>query len=402
MKHKILFFMGQFPHLGGVGKVSLQLALAFREAGHDVCFLSWQKVSPEAQISWKETEGFDVTYLPDSQQVDSAVNQVFIKQFVAENDIDILLNQGADVPLYRLFGKEDKCRVVNVLHGDPDWLFMRRRLQGFPAGSWKPSRWKSLLRYLYIKLFPALSDKRVKKILREDVCGAAAYVVLHPSFVDKILNYTKLEAAAKRLTAIPNPVWPSSLQTKAEKILLYAGRFTRSDKRLDRLLRIWAKVQHQLPDWELRLVGDGPDKHNLQEMSNRLGLERVSFLPPVWDERLYAEASLALLTSVYEGQSLSMMEAQQAGVVPLAFEVNASMRDLFQQGKSGILVPAFDEEAYAQALIRICQDDALRFEMSRCAREHMKSYHISVVLPQWLQLFDRISPRQANKNDLDC
>ena len=168
------------------------------------------------------------------------------------------------------------------------------------------------------------------------------------------------------------------------------------------MLRIWAKVQHQLPDWELRLVGDGPDKHNLQEMSNRLGLERVSFLPPVWDERLYAEASLALLTSVYEGQSLSMMEAQQAGVVPLAFEVNASMRDLFQQGNSGILVPAFDEEAYAQALIRICQDDALRFEMSRCAREHMKSYHISVVLPQWLQLFDRISPRQANKNDLDC
>ena len=151
MKHKILFFMGQFPNLGGVGKVSLQLALAFREAGHDVCFLSWQTASPEAQISWKETEGFDVTYLPDSQQVDSAVNQAFIKQFVAENDIDILLNQGADVPLYRLFGKEDKCLVVNVLHGDPDWLFMRRRLQGFPAGSWKPSpdRFVKLQGYQY-------------------------------------------------------------------------------------------------------------------------------------------------------------------------------------------------------------------------------------------------------------
>lgn len=396
MKHRILFVLSTFPALGGIEKLSLQLALAFRQEGHEVAFVSWKK----AQTAWPDAETFTCYRLPNQRDINACENLSYLKQLICTQDFDIVLNQGVASLVYRLFDADAKHKVINVLHADPAWLFQRRRQMDFPVGAWRPSQWKSLLRYLYIKLFPSLSDKKVCRMLRDEIQQSAAYVLLHDSYKTHVLNALEnafalsageRQSLSDKMFAISNPVAPSAVQTSAEKIILYTGRFSCKDKGLDILLRVWSKLAALLPDWKLHLRGDGPDKAKLEQMILREKLPRVSILPPIWDESLYAQAAVFALPSRTEAQGLSQMEAQQAGLVPVLFRLNDMMEEMLQNGQSGLLVSCFDEDAYADALLRLCRDEALRCDMSQRAQAHMKNYTIERILPFWLRLFDDLS-----------
>lgn len=387
MKHRILFVLSSFPALGGIEKVSLHLALALRGEGHRVAFASWHSSAP----AWPQCEEFDCHSLPNQHLIYAKENLFFLKELIEKEDFDIILNQGVEIPIHTCFVGSKRHHVINVLHADPDWLFRRRRQMKLPAAFWKPAHWKATLRWAYIHCFPRLSDHKLSRLLRADLQQAAAYVVLHPSYADKLLQYTALSPNECRLLAIPDAVSASRVQSSCEKIVLYSGRFSCADKGLDHLMRIWQKVQARLPQWQLHLVGDGPDKALLEQMAQELHLQRISFLPPVWDDALYAQASVFALPSRTEAQGMSQMEAQQAGMVPVVFDINGMMNQMLQDGACGILVPPYDEDAFADALYELCSNDALREAMSLRARENMQVYQMSSILPKWLSLFATLS-----------
>ena len=58
---------------------------------------------------------------------------------------------------------------------------------------------------------------------------------------------------------------------------MYCGRLYNARKAIDALLRIWKRVQGELTDWKLGLVGDGPDRESLQKQVASDKLERVVF-----------------------------------------------------------------------------------------------------------------------------
>ena len=60
------------------------------------------------------------------------------------------------------------------------------------------------------------------------------------------------------MTAIENSCQlPQTVNTDKEKTVVYVGRVEFIDKRVDRLMRIWKRVCHEVPDWQLVIVGDG-------------------------------------------------------------------------------------------------------------------------------------------------
>lgn len=86
--------------------------------------------------------------------------------------------------------------------------------------------------------------------------------------------------------------------------------------RVDRLLRIWSLVEANFPDWELKVVGDGRERRNLEKEAAGLGLHRVRFCGhSTRVEEHYATAAILCLTSSFEGWGLVLVEAQAAGVV---------------------------------------------------------------------------------------
>ncbi|MBO7183605.1 MAG: hypothetical protein J6V49_05690, partial [Bacteroidales bacterium] len=70
MKHRILFVLSTFPALGGIEKLSLQLALAFRQEGHEVAFVSWKT----AQTAWPDAETFTCYRLPNRRDIKAFEN----------------------------------------------------------------------------------------------------------------------------------------------------------------------------------------------------------------------------------------------------------------------------------------------------------------------------------------
>jgi glycosyltransferase involved in cell wall biosynthesis len=120
-------------------------------------------------------------------------------------------------------------------------------------------------------------------------------------------------------------------------------------------LKIWSKVQEELPHWQLKIVGDGPDRTMAETMIRELGLRRVSLEGWRSDTAAYyQEASVLCLVSQYEGWPLALTEAQANGVIPIAFDCCDGVREILSpEGVHGFTVEPFDEDSFARTLVRV-------------------------------------------------
>ncbi|MEW2404125.1 glycosyltransferase [Streptomyces sp. NPDC046862] len=163
-------------------------------------------------------------------------------------------------------------------------------------------------------------------------------------------------------------------------------------KRLDRLIDAFAHACADLPAWELHLFGDGPMEPALREQAARLGIsDRVRFRGPVVDmATAYRELSVVALTSEREGRPMALAEAAACGVPSVSFDLSPGVRELVEDGRTGILVSPGDTAAFATALRRLAEDAGLRERYGSAAREHVSSLELPAVLDRWETLFDEV------------
>ena len=131
-------------------------------------------------------------------------------------------------------------------------------------------------------------------------------------------------------------------------------------------------------------------------MAAELALERVSF--EGWTDqvgRYFNEAAVACMTSSFEGWPLSVAEAQAYGVVPILFNSFAGAKELVSNADEGILIPPFDEHAYAKALAELCRDDARRASMQQAVLRKARQYTVERACEAWLRMLHSLCPEKA-------
>ena len=135
------------------------------------------------------------------------------------------------------------------------------------------------------------------------------------------------------------------------------------------LIEAFARMAGPAPGARLLLAGDGPLRGALEEQARRLGAgERVRFLGVRRDvPGLLAAADLFVLSSVREGLSLSLLEAMRAGRAVVATDVGGN-REAVVPGATGLLVPAGDAAALAEAMAALAADGAKRAAWGGAAR----------------------------------
>ena len=143
------------------------------------------------------------------------------------------------------------------------------------------------------------------------------------------------------------------------------------------LIESLALVARAVPDVELRIVGDGPLRHDLEQLVADLGLEnRVSFLGALAHEQVLEEirdASLLCLPSVtaasgdQEGLGQVILEAGAIGR-PVVATQHGGIVDGVLDGESGILVPERNTSALAEALVSILESPAQAEKLGHAAR----------------------------------
>jgi glycosyltransferase involved in cell wall biosynthesis len=139
-------------------------------------------------------------------------------------------------------------------------------------------------------------------------------------------------------------------------------------KRLDRLIDAFGILTAGMPGARLYLVGDGASRPALEARSAAAGLDhRVSFVgwsadAPDW----YAAADVVALTSELEGTPLALIEAAAAGRPVVATDVGG-VADVVRDGQTGFIVRADDVQRFAERLLQLGTDPALRKAMSDAA-----------------------------------
>jgi glycosyltransferase involved in cell wall biosynthesis len=141
-------------------------------------------------------------------------------------------------------------------------------------------------------------------------------------------------------------------------IIGYIGRLSPEKGQRD-LLVAAATIAPAYPRLYVALVGDGPDRPALEQAARELGLaDRVIFTGHLADVRpVYRDLQVLALTSHTEGFPNVVLEALCMEIPVLATDVGG-VREIVEDGRTGVLIPARSPEAVAKGLRALLDDPA--------------------------------------------
>lgn len=222
----------------------------------------------------------------------------------------------------------------------------------FARESWKNKMRVGLARFLLRRAqgVRVVSNRIRGSLMRKHLVRAERVVVL-PVFVD----YTKFTASRKG-------------HPGGQFTFLVISRLTK-EKNIVLALNAFARVHRSAPLIRLVIVGDGPERARLQARTRALGIEdSVTFegqRENVAD--YYAMADCYLLSSNYEGYARTIVEALASSLPVIMTDVGIA-GEVVQHEVNGLVVAVGDEDAFASAVARVCDDDELRVRLAGNAR----------------------------------
>jgi len=148
---------------------------------------------------------------------------------------------------------------------------------------------------------------------------------------------------------------------------------------------------------KLSIVGDGPLLPALRAQVAALGLQDAVWLPGARPDigALLHSFSLFTLPSLAEGTPVSLLEAMASGLPVVASRVGG-IPEVVDDGVHGLLVPAGDGDALAQALGRYAADPALRRRHGAAGRARIENgFSMRAMVEAYTALYDGLCRRKA-------
>lgn len=194
---------------------------------------------------------------------------------------------------------------------------------------------------------------------------------------------------AKRIEVIPNfsTMKISQYSNCTSKRVIAVGRLE-WEKGFGRLMEIWKIVSSRHPDWYLDLYGEGKMYDTLLTLIKIYKIGRISihkFTPDISTE--YANSSICVVTSYFEGFSLVLLEALKHGVPCVAFDCPFGPESIIEDARCGFLVHDGEIKLFAERVCRLIEDQELRNHFSASAIERSKAFDVNVVMDKWDDLF---------------
>ena len=186
------------------------------------------------------------------------------------------------------------------------------------------------------------------------------------------------------------PFLPDKLAPLEQKRVITVGRLN-VQKGYDHLLAAWNKVAVKHPDWTLDIYGSGEEQGRLEQQMADYGLKNVVIHPPVADIRnKYMESSLYVMSSLYAGFGIVLIEAMACGLPCVSYACPCGPTDIISEGKDGFLVPVGDQDGLADRICRLIENRELRQEMGKAAATNVLRYSEENIMHAWERLFAQL------------
>lgn len=165
-------------------------------------------------------------------------------------------------------------------------------------------------------------------------------------------------------------------------------------KGLDIAIDAFSKVTPNHPEWTLKIVGETEPKtlkYLMGIISEKKVDGKVCFLGYKKDiENILGQTSIFMLTSRFEGFSLSLVESLSEGTPAVCFSECGVIEEVSDGLKGTIVVPDGDVERLAEQLNTLMSDDNLRIKLSGEGIGIEQLYNKERIASQWLALFSKL------------
>ena len=155
------------------------------------------------------------------------------------------------------------------------------------------------------------------------------------------------------------------------------------------LLKIARELVNRNYDFELNLLGDGPNRKMLEDLVVSMGLGEKVFVRGVVNnvQDYLHNSDIYLHSSLSEALPLSNIEAMAAGL-PIIILDGKGNRDLVEQGKNGYMVYEQDVNQFADKITEIWNDKSKYRDMSINAQNFAKGYDIKIYVDKLLNMYE--------------
>jgi glycosyltransferase involved in cell wall biosynthesis len=203
----------------------------------------------------------------------------------------------------------------------------------------------------------AQTERAKKELLPRHNCE----IIVIPNSVRDILNYN----------------------IDKKDVVLSVGRLS-EEKGHRYLIKAFAKAN--LKNWELQLVGDGPQRDNLEQLSEDLGIrDSITFLGFQKEVDFYMQqAQIFVLPSLIEGFPNALVEAMANSLACISFNCESGPSEIIDHGKNGILIDVKDIDMLANYLDKLANDDRLRMMLGKNAHNVIYKYEKDKIGQQYI------------------
>ena len=428
---KILLTIEDISYGRGAERVTVNLANALRECGHEVSILSFYQRHPNlpyTDINPSVKLFFRYNYEQSIAQEES--KKQFFKGFYYKNihklilsyelknaDYDFIISSGF---AYFPYFKNKKTKYIKIIHTNFHRYSSRNALFDTLAvlSTKELDIWQGYHNFVrvipnFLPKFPSQStncaQKRVLavgslskekgflrlldiwKIVQESIKNSPYSVILSETKCsevsiqkteNRLLNVECQNENCVDFFAAATPCNPLGRCAQNDKI-----KVSQNDKSLD------LRNDDNLTQWQLIIVGDGVLKKELESKIKALNLQESVILKPFTKqiEKEYLSASIYAMTSHFEGFGMVLAEASSYALPCVAFDVKTGPSDIIADEKSGFLVADNDLQGYADKLMLLMRDENLRQNFGTKAKQVVsEKFSKEVVMKEWQGLFDEL------------
>ena len=158
--------------------------------------------------------------------------------------------------------------------------------------------------------------------------------------------------------------------------IVYVGRLVNYQKRVNDLIEIAQGLESRQIPFRMTIVGDGAEYDNLQAKGHELIQKgRLHMAGKMSNEEVpevLRQNDVFLLTSYFEGCSVSLLEAMANGAVPVVSAIRSGVPELIREGENGLLAPVGNIEHFVNQLSFLYHHPEQRNRMSKAAYETIR------------------------------
>lgn len=364
-----------YPTFGGSGVLATELGIGLAKKGYDIHFITYNQPVRlsrfQENITLHEVEPPDYPlfdYIPYESALASklvdVVNYARLDLLHVHYAIPhaavgymakkILITQGKYIPVVTTLHGTDITLVGHDKSFAPVVSFSIEKSDGVTAVS-------NYLKDATVRLFGVKKEIQV------------------------IYNFVDLE----RFKRLPRDHFKRAIAPEGEKIIAHTSNF-RKVKRVEDVLKAYMEIRRKVPS-KLLLLGDGPERANLERMCRKNHLcEDIRFLGKQDAvEEILSISDLFLIPSENESFGLAALEAL-ACEVPVISSNTGGLPEVNMDGVTGFLCNIGDIQDMSQKAIELLTNDEMHIKFSKQARRHAEYFGVDQILPQYEAFYTRV------------